>query len=111
MKKLKLKLSQDKFIKEFKDFLDQFDDLNGDDTELLLSICNAVEMKFRNHKKAGKMKKETVVEILKSRMNIDFIKKTVEFLIEQDLILEKTILKRAEYFFKKTLLKKNIVIY
>jgi len=111
MKRLKLKLSISNFINEFKNFLDQFDDLNGDDTELVLSVCNAVEMKFRNENKSGKMKKETVIEILKSRMNIDFIKKTVEFLIEQDLIIEKTILKRAEYFLKKSILKKKLVVY
>ena len=111
MKKLKLRLSQTKFIKEFKEFLENFDDLNGDDTELLLSVCNATEMKFRNHKKCGKMKKETVIEILKPRMNIDFINKTIEFLMEKDLFLEKTILKRVEYILKKNILKKNIVVY
>jgi len=111
MKKLKLRLSMTKFINQFKDFLDNFEDLNGDDTELILSVCNAVEMKFRNEKKGGIIKKEAVVEILKSRMNIDFINKTIEFLIEQNLIIEKTILRRCEYFLKKRLLKKNIVIY
>ena len=111
MKRLKIKLSQNKFIQEFKDFLDNFSDLNQDDVELVLSICNAVEMKFRNEKSSGKMKKETVIDILKSRMNIDFISNTIEFLIEQDLIIEKTILRRVEYFLKKSLLKKKLVIY
>jgi len=110
MKKLTIKLKQKKFIKNFNDFLDNFEELKSDDVEIVLSVCNACEMKFRD-KGSGEIKKETVCEILKSRMNIEFLHKTIDWLCASGLVMEKTILRRLEYLLKKNFLKNPVLIY
>ena len=44
-------------------------------------------------------------------MDIKFIDETIEFLLREKLVIEKTLLRRMEYFLKKSLLKKKLVIY
>jgi hypothetical protein len=110
MKHLKIKLSQKKFIHEMKDFLEEVELKEDDDVELVLSICNTCEMKFRQQG-CGDIKKESVIEILKSRMGIEFLDQTIEFICNQGLIIKKTCWRRFKYFLKKQLLGKNLLTY
>jgi len=105
-----MKLKQQKFINDFNEFLDNFEDLKSDDVEVVLSVCNACEMKFRG-KGCGELKKETVCEILKSRMSLEFLNKTIDWVCESGLVMKKTILRRIEYFLKKNFQKTNLLMY
>jgi len=110
MKKLKLKLSQKKFVHDMKEFLEEVELKEDDDVELVLSVMNTCEMKFRD-KGCGSIKRECVVDILKSRMGIDFLERTIEFLCEQGLIIKKTCWRRLKYFLKKHLLNHGLLTY
>ena len=110
MKHLKLKLSQNKFISEIKEFLEEVELTEADDVELVLSICNTCEMKF-HQSKLGMLKKEPVIEILKSRMSIDFLDQTIEFICNHGLLIQKTCWRRFKYFVKRHILKKGLLTY
>ena len=110
MKQLKLRLSQKKFISEMKNFLEEVELKEEDDIQLVLSICNTCEMKF-HHAKCGELKKDSVVEILKSRMSIDFLDQTIEFICNHGLLIQKTCWKRIKYFMKRHILKKGLLMY
>ena len=109
MKHLKLRLSQKKFISEMKDFLEEVELKEEDDVELVLSVCNTCEMKFR-HKGCGVIKKKSVIEILKSRMSIEFLDQTIEFICNQGLIIQKTCWRRLKYL-KKHLAGRSLLTY
>ena len=110
MKHLKLKLSQKKFVHEMKEFLEEVELKEEDDIQLVLSICNTCEMKFR-HKGCGELKKDSVIEILKSRMSIEFLDQTIEFICNRGLIIQKTCWRRFKYFLKKHLVGKSLLTY
>jgi len=110
MKHLKLKLRQKKFISEVRELLDEIELKEDNDTELVLGVCNTCEMKF-HQSNLGVLKKETVIEILKSRMSIDFLDQTIEFICNQSLIIQKTCWRRLKYFVKRHILKKGLLTY
>ena len=107
---LGLKLSQKKYVHDMKEFLEEVELKEDDDVELVLSVMNTTEMKFRQ-KGCGSIKKECVIDILKSRMGIDFLERTIEFLCDQGLIIKKTVWRRFKYFLKRHLLNQNLLTY